>query len=55
MPVTPEHRDAESRFRELLAEAELPAPDAVEYEPRSVVFLWHEPKVAVFVDLDPDA
>jgi hypothetical protein len=51
MPITPEHRSAETRFRELLASADVPEPDAVEYEPGSVLFLWHEPKLAVFVDL----
>jgi hypothetical protein len=51
MPITPEHRSAETRFRALLASADVPEPDAVEYEPGSVLFLWHEPKLAVFVDL----
>ena len=52
MPITARHRDAESRFRKLLTDAALPEPDDVEYEPASVVFFWHEPKVAVFVDFD---
>lgn len=52
MPITARHRDAESRFRKLLTDAALPEPDDVEYEPESVVFFWHEPKVAVFVDFD---
>jgi hypothetical protein len=51
MPITPEHRSVETRFRELLASADLPEPDAVEYEPDSVLFRWHEPKLAVYVDL----
>jgi len=51
MTITERHRAAESRFRQLLADATLPEPDEVEYEPESVVFYWHEPKVAVFVDL----
>jgi hypothetical protein len=51
MPITPKHRSAESRFRELLASADAPPPDAVEYEPDSVLFLWHDAKLAVFVDL----
>ena len=54
MPITDKHRAAESRFRRLLADAALPEPDTVEYEPESVVFLWHGPKVAVCVDFDPD-
>ena len=52
MPITDRHRDAESRFRKLLTDAALPAPDDVEYERESVVFFWHAPKVAVFVDFD---
>jgi hypothetical protein len=52
MRITREHRDAESRFRELLDAAVLPEPDDVEYEPESVIFYWHEPRVAIFVDLD---
>jgi hypothetical protein len=54
MPITDKHREAESRFRKLLTDAALPPPDTVEYDPESVVFLWHEPKVAVFVDFDQD-
>jgi hypothetical protein len=52
MTATSRHREVESRFRELLADAELPAPDDVGYESESVVFYWHEPKVAVVVDFD---
>jgi hypothetical protein len=52
VPVTAKHQEIEARFREVIAEAALPEPDAVEYEPESVVFLWHGPKVAVFVDFD---
>jgi len=52
MRATERHREAEERFRELLGEAELPAPDEVGYEPESVVFYWHEPKLAVFVDFE---
>jgi hypothetical protein len=50
MSCTPRHQEAEARFRELLESAELPGPDEVGYEPDSVVFYWHDPKVAVFVD-----
>jgi hypothetical protein len=52
MAITPIHREAEERFRELLESGGIAPPDEVEYEAASVVFLWHEPKVAVFVDLD---
>ncbi len=41
-------------FRAMLADEALPAPDEVGYEPDSVVFYWHEPKVAVFVDFEDD-
>ena len=54
MPCTPRHDEAEARFRELLESAELPGPDEVGYEPDSVVFYWHEPRLAVFVDFEPD-
>ena len=54
MSCTPRHEEAEARFRELLETAELPGPDEVGYEADSVVFYWHEPKVAVFVDFEPD-
>jgi len=52
MRATARHREVETGFRELLADEALPAPDEVGYEPDSVVFYWHEPKVAVFVDFD---
>jgi hypothetical protein len=52
MTVTPRHREAEARFRELLEAGELPGPDEVGYEPESVVFYWNEPKLAVVVDFE---
>ena len=52
MAITGEHAAAERAFRELLPEAGLPQPDEVEYREESVVFLWHETKLAVIVDLD---
>jgi len=52
MAITPKHRTVESRFRRLLADAALPEPDSVEYEPEAVVFFWHEQKAAVAVDFD---
>ena len=51
---TTRHDEIETRFRELMDEAELPAPDSVSYEPESVTFYWHEPKLAVVVDFDED-
>ena len=50
--MTSKHREVELRFRDLLAEAELPEPDDVGYELESVVFYWHEQKVAVAIDFD---
>jgi hypothetical protein len=52
--VTTTHREIETRFRALLDDADLPAPDDVGYEPESVVFYWHEPKLAVVVDFDDE-
>lgn len=45
-------REAQRRFLEILAEAELPAPDEIHWEEESTVFLWNEIKFAVY--LDPD-
>jgi hypothetical protein len=55
MGATQRHLDAEVRMRELLESADLPAPDAVGYEPDSVVFYWSEPKLAVYVGFEDDA
>jgi hypothetical protein len=52
MAITPSHQEAEERFRELLESGGIAPPDEVEYEAASVVFFWHEPKLAVFLDLD---
>ena len=43
--------DAERRLRALLADAGLPAPDEIEHEPGTVVFVWHDTKTVVCVDL----
>ena len=43
---------AEQQFRHLLDRGALPQPDAVEYHETEVVFLWHESKAAVVVELD---
>ena len=37
---------------ELLAAADLPAPDDVAHVSRAVIFLWYETKAFVLVDLD---
>ena len=52
MPASPRHKEVEAQFRQLIDDAQLEPPDAVEYAPESVVFLWNEPQVAVVVDLD---
>ena len=54
MQPTDRHHEIEARFRELVADAEMPLPDRVEYEPDSVVFLWDGPRVAVCVDFEPE-
>ena len=55
MQPTPRHREAESRFRRLLADAELPQPDDVKYARASVIFRWGRPMVAVVIDFDDPA
>ena len=52
MQISERHREVETRFRAIGADSELPEPDAVRYEPESVVFMWKEPKLAVCVDFD---
>ena len=52
--MTSRHREVETRFRALLEDNGLPAPDNVGYEPESVVFYWHGPKVAVAVDFEDE-
>ena len=47
-------REAQSRFLEILAEAELPPPDEIHWEDESTVFLWNEIKFAVYLDPDRD-
>src|SRR4051794_27817346 len=43
---------AEKAFRTLLEESDLPPPDDVSFDdPASVLFLWHERKLAVVIDL----
>lgn len=43
---------AERRLRELLQEAELPAPDTVQYGYTCIRAIWWELKRAVIIDLD---
>ncbi|MEA2365336.1 MAG: hypothetical protein QOE69_2009 [Thermoleophilaceae bacterium] len=45
---------AERAMRRLLAENDLPEPDEIrDHEDGGIVCLWHGPKVAVVVDLEP--
>lgn len=47
-------REAQRRFLEILAEAELPPPDEIHWEDESTVFLWNEIKLAIYLDPDRD-
>jgi hypothetical protein len=47
--------EAEHHFRQLLHRGGLPQPDAVEYHETEVLFLWHESKAAVVVELEDAA
>jgi hypothetical protein len=52
----PSREQAERAMRQLLADHDLPEPDEIlDHEDGGIVCLWHEPKVAVVVDLDPRA
>ena len=52
MPLTPRHQQVETRMRELLSAAGLPAPDDVAHVSRAVIFVWYETKAFVLVDLE---
>lgn len=47
------HHEVEARFRMLLDEAGLPAPDRVEHDEEAgeVVFFWDDAKAAVVVEI----
>ena len=45
------HVIAERRFRQLLEDNGLEAPDRVAYDPEELVFFWEEQKLAVVVEL----
>jgi hypothetical protein len=52
---TIEHKiAAEVKVRELLREQDVPPPDEIEYGHQCIRLLWHEPKVALVVDLEPE-
>jgi hypothetical protein len=54
MATTAKHAEVEARFRTLLEDEGMLAPDDVGYEPGSVVFYWNEPKLAVVIDFEGD-
>jgi len=47
----------EARFRQVLAEGDMEQPDEVEFDPAAneLIFFWHEPKLAVVLELDSNA
>jgi hypothetical protein len=47
------HHAAEEQFRQLLRDAEVTAPDRVEYAVGELTFFWDQQQVAVVVELDP--
>jgi hypothetical protein len=52
----PTREQAERAMRQLLADHDLPEPDEIlDHEDGGIVCLWHEPHVAVVVDLEPRA
>jgi hypothetical protein len=54
MQPSPIHEAAEAHFRRMVESFDLTPPDDVDYTDDSVIFLWHEPKLAVVVELgDP--
>ena len=44
--------DVERRMRELITQADLPAPDAVERHDDEMWFLWDDTKTVVIVELE---
>jgi hypothetical protein len=52
MTDTTRQAEIETRFRDLFAESDVPAPDDVAHLSRAVVFVWYESKAFVLVDLD---
>ena len=57
VPAEPAPEEAEEYFRQMLADGEIEHPDDVEYDPAAneLVFFWHEPKLAVVLELDSNA
>lgn len=53
-PLDPTPSEAEDYFRRVLADGDMAQPDEVEYDPAAneLIFFWHEPKVAIVIELD---
>lgn len=51
----PGRDEAERAMRRLLREHDLPEPDDILDHEDGIVCLWHEPKVAIIVELEPRA
>jgi len=53
LPARPTPRQVEEHFRNLIRSEGFDQPDEVEHDPESseLVFLWHEPKVAIVIEL----
>ncbi len=52
----PSREQAERAMRQLLADHDLPEPDEIlDHDSGGIVCLWHEPKVAVVVEVEPRA
>ena len=56
LPLRPTHAEAEAHFRDLLKREGFAQPDEVRHwgDPDEVVFMWHEPKVAIVIELGPE-
>ena len=51
----PSRDEAERAMRRLLREHDLPEPDDILDHRDGIMCLWHEPKVAIIVELEPRA
>jgi hypothetical protein len=49
----PGRDEAERAMRRLLRDHDLPEPDDILDHEDGIVCLWHEPKVAIIVELEP--
>ena len=52
MRPTGKHLEVAATFRRLLSDNDIPSPDRVDYAAESVIFIWDELRLAVFVDFD---